>query len=149
MPSQHSAMTPDLFKRCRGKMFKKLIGAAAMAALAYAVVPASGAKTAGCSGENLEKTEATTEAMADGAGKVTAHKEIRLAQEALLGEKMGACAMHLAKAMQAGGMNQASYQGSMNQVPAETTAQAPNQTQWNWKPIKPLGCKSRYAAAMR
>lgn len=118
-------------------MFKKLLGAATLAVVACAVVPAYAAKLTGCSGENLERTESTTEAMADGAGKVTAHKEIALAQEALLGEKMGACAMHLAKAMQAGGMNQASYQGSMNQVPAETTAQAPNQTQWNWKPIKP------------
>ena len=50
-------------------MLKKLIGAAAMAAVAYAVVPASAAKTAGCSGENLEKTESAIEAMADGAGK--------------------------------------------------------------------------------
>jgi hypothetical protein len=130
-------MTPNLFNRCRGKMFKKLIGAAAMAALAYAVVPASGAKTAGCSGENLEKTEATTEAMADGAGKIAAQKEIAHAQEALLDGKMDACAMHLSRAMHAGTMNQASYGDTMNQVPAETTPQAPAQSQWQWRPIKP------------
>jgi hypothetical protein len=84
-------------------MLKKLLGAAAMAAVACAVVPAQAAKTmAGCSGANLEKTETTIEAMADGDGKIMAQKEIALAQEALLSGKMGACSMHLSKAMQAG-----------------------------------------------
>jgi hypothetical protein len=50
---------------------------------------------------------------------------------------MGACAMHLSRAMHAGTMNQASYGDTMNQVPAETTPQAPAQSQWQWKPIKP------------
>jgi hypothetical protein len=120
-------------------MFKKLIGAATMAAVACAVVPAHAAKLTGCSGENLERTESATETMADGAAKITAQKEIALAQEALLGEKMGACAMHLTKAMHAGTMNQAPYEGAMNQAPAETAPQAPHQSQsqWNWKPVKP------------
>jgi cytochrome c oxidase assembly protein Cox11 len=118
-------------------MFKKLLGAAAMAAVAYAVVPAYAAKMAGCSGENLEKTESATEAMADGAGKIAAQKEVAQANEALLGGKMGACAMHLSRAMHAGTMNQAPYEGTMNQAPAETTTQAPYQSQWSWKPIKP------------
>jgi len=109
-------------------MLKKLLGAAAMAAVAYAVVPASPAKTAGCSGENLQKIESATEAMADGAGKIAAQKEVAQAQEALLGGKMGACAMHLSRAMQAGTMNHASYGGMMNQ--------APYQSQWQWKPIQ-------------
>jgi hypothetical protein len=82
-------------------MLNKLIGAAAMAAVVYSTVPASAAKLAGCSGENLTKTEATIEAMADGEGKSTAQKEVALAQTAMLDGKMGACAMHLGKAMHA------------------------------------------------
>jgi hypothetical protein len=80
-------------------MINKLLGAAAMAAIAYAVVPASAAKMAGCSGENLSKAESMIEAMADGEGKFAAQKEIAQAQDAMLGGKMGACAMHLTKAM--------------------------------------------------
>jgi len=84
-------------------MLKKLIGAAAIAAIAYAVVPANAAKvTAGCSGENLSKAESMIEAMTDGEGKFTAQKEIAQAQDAMLGGKMGACAMHLTKAMHVG-----------------------------------------------
>jgi hypothetical protein len=41
-------------------MLRKLLGAAAMAAVAFAVVPASASKVAGCSGENLEKAESST-----------------------------------------------------------------------------------------
>jgi hypothetical protein len=129
MRAQHSAMTlGSVQKNVEENMLKKLLGAAAMAAVAYAVVPASGAKTAGCSGENLEMTESATEAMTNGAGKTTAQKEIAQAQEALLGGKMDACAMHLSRAMHAGAMNQAA---------SGTTTQAPSQSQWQWKPIKP------------
>ena len=85
-------------------MLNKLLGAAAMAAVAFAVVPADAGKAAGCSGGNLTKTESMVEAMADGEGKIAAQKEIALAQDAMLGGKMGACAMHLSKAMHAGGM---------------------------------------------
>jgi hypothetical protein len=84
-------------------MLKRLIGAAAIAAIAYAVVPANAAKvSAGCSGENLSKTESMIEAMADGEGKITAQKEVAQAQDAMLSGKMGACAAHLTKAMHAG-----------------------------------------------
>ena len=58
------------------------------------------------------------------------------AQEALLGGKMGACAMHLSRAMHAGTMNQAPYGGTMNQAPDETTTQPPYQSQGQWKPIQ-------------
>ena len=52
-------------------MLNKLLAAAAMAAIAYAVVPANAAHvSAGCSGANLTKTEASIEAMADGEGKI-------------------------------------------------------------------------------
>jgi hypothetical protein len=84
-------------------MFNKLLAAAAMAAIAYAVVPANAARvSAGCSGENLAKTESMIEAMADGDSKFTAQKEIALAQDSMLSGKMGACGMHLSKAMHAG-----------------------------------------------
>jgi hypothetical protein len=83
-------------------MLKKLLGAAAMAAVACAVVPAHAAKVGGgCSSDNLAKTESTIDTMADGESKLTAQKEVALAQEALLGGKMGACSMHLSKAMHA------------------------------------------------
>ena len=73
-----------------------------MAAVAYAVVPASAAKMAGCSGENLSKTESMIDSMADGEGKIAAQKEVAQAQDALLSGKMGACASHLTKAMHVG-----------------------------------------------
>ena len=75
-----------------------------MVAIAYAAVPASAAKMAGCSGENLSKTESMIEAMADGEGKMAAQKEIAQAQDAMLNGKMGACAAHLSKAMHDTGM---------------------------------------------
>jgi len=84
-------------------MINKLLGAAAMAAVAFAIVPASAAKMGGCSGENLSKTESMIEAMADGEGKMVAQKEIAQAQDAMLSGKMGACAAHLSKAMHVGG----------------------------------------------
>ena len=84
-------------------MLHKLLAAAAMAAIAYAVVPANAAKpSAGCSGPNLTQTETMVEAMADGEGKFAAQKEIAMAQDAMLSGKMGACGMHLSKAMHAG-----------------------------------------------
>lgn len=83
-------------------MINKLLGAAAIAAVAYAVFPANAAKMAGCISENLSKTETAIEAMADGEGKIMAQKEVAQAQDAMLNGKMGACAAHLTKAMQAG-----------------------------------------------
>jgi RNase P/RNase MRP subunit p29 len=80
-------------------MINKLLGAAAMVAVAFAVVPASAAHMGGCSGENLAKTESTVEVMADGEGKIVAQKEIAMAQTAMLDGKMGVCGMHLNKAM--------------------------------------------------
>jgi len=83
-------------------MLKKLLGAAAMAAVAYAVVPAHAAKMGGgCSSANLTKTEATIDTMVDGDNKIMAQKEIAMAQDAMLNGKMGACGMHLSKAMHA------------------------------------------------
>ena len=86
-------------------MLNKLFAAAAMAAIAYAVVPASAAKmSAGCSSANLGKIESSVEAMADGDGKIAAQKEVALAQDSMLNGKMGACGMHLGKAMHDAGM---------------------------------------------
>jgi len=82
-------------------MIKMLLGAAAMATVAYSVVPVQAAKMSGggCSGANLAKTETMIETMADGKSKRTAQKEISAAQAAMLSGKMGACGMHLSKAM--------------------------------------------------
>jgi hypothetical protein len=86
-------------------MLNKLLAAAAMAAIAYAVVPANAARmNAGCSGTSLTKTESSIEAMADGEGKIAAQKEVALAQDAMLNGKMATCGMHLSKAMQDAGM---------------------------------------------
>jgi hypothetical protein len=85
-------------------MINKLLGAAAMAAVILAVAPASAAKiakVAGCSGPNLEKAQTTLDAIPDGDSKLAAEKEIVQAQDALLAGKMGVCAVHLSKAMQA------------------------------------------------
>ena len=84
-------------------MLNKLLAAAAIAAIAYAVAPANAARIgAGCSGPNLEKTETAIEAMADGEGKIAAQKEIAMAQDAMLSGKMGAYGTHLSKAAQIG-----------------------------------------------
>ena len=85
-------------------MLNKLLGAAAMAAVALVVVPAHAAKMAavGCSGDSQMKAEATVDSMADGDGKIMAQKEMAMAQEAMLSGKMGACGMHLTKAMHVG-----------------------------------------------
>jgi hypothetical protein len=97
-------MAPGLRKKQKmeSNMLNKLLVAAAMAAVAYATCPANAAKvSAGCSGGNLTKAESQIEAMADGEGKMVAQKEVAAAQEAMLNGKMGACAAHLGKAMQA------------------------------------------------
>jgi hypothetical protein len=84
-------------------MIKTIIGAAAMAAVTLAVVPAQAAKMGvGCSSANLTKTETAIEAMADGDSKWAAEKEMAAAQDAMLNGKWGACGMHLSKAAQAG-----------------------------------------------
>jgi hypothetical protein len=81
-------------------MINKLLGAAAMAAVILAVAPASAAKMmGGCSGDNMMKTENMVEAMADGPSKDIGRKEITDAQTAMLDGKMGACGMHINKAM--------------------------------------------------
>jgi hypothetical protein len=84
-------------------MLNKILAATAVAVLAYAVSPADAARMkAGCSGDNMGKTETMIETMADGEGKIAAQKEIAAAQDAMLNGKAGACAAHLSKAMQAG-----------------------------------------------
>ena len=117
-------------------MLRKLLGVAAMAASAYAFVPAHAAHFGiGCSGDNLARTEGAVEVMADGPAKFMAQREIAQAQDAMLNGKMSGCAMHLGRAMQAGSQAQASYASTMAQAPAEATPQAPSQPQWGWKPM--------------
>jgi hypothetical protein len=94
----------SVFKwKWKSNMLNKLLGAAAMAAVTFAVVPAHAAKMGGgCSSANLTKTETMIEGITDGDGKMMAQKELSAAQDAMLGGKMGACGMHLSKAMHAG-----------------------------------------------
>ncbi len=132
-------------------MLRKLLGAAAMAATAYAFVPAYAAHHhaahvgVGCSGDNFAKAEGGVEAMADGPGKFVAEREIAQAQDAMLSGKIGGCAMHLGRAMQAESTAQAPYPGTMFPAPfagtalqpsAEATQAPPPQPQGNWQPMK-------------
>ena len=110
-------------------MLRKLLGAAAMAATAYAFVPAYAAHLhvgVGCSGENLAKAEGGVDMMADGPGKLMAEREIALAQDAMLSGKMSGCAMHLGQAMRV----------EMTEAPAGPTQQALSQPTWGWKPME-------------
>lgn len=133
-------------------MLRKLLGAAAMAAAAYAVVPAHAAHVhhaaqvgVGCSGDNFAKAEGGVETMADGPAKFTAEREIAQAQDAMLSGAMSGCSMHLGRAMRAESAGQAPYPGTMApapfvstavQAPVETTQQAQPQTPFNWAPMK-------------
>ena len=140
-------------------MLRMLLGAAAMAATAYAVVPAHARPVhhaahhihhaahmgVGCSGDNFAKAEGGVETMADGPAKFMAEREIAQAQDAMLSEKMSGCAMHLSRALRAESVPQTPYPGTMGpapfastavQAPAETTQEAPQQPQFNWAPMK-------------
>jgi hypothetical protein len=100
---QIPAMMPDCFEG-ESNMVKKLLGAAAMVAVVFAVVPASAAKMAGCSGDNMMNVENQVEALADGDVKNVARKEIVSAQTEMLAGHMGACGSHLSKAAHASAM---------------------------------------------
>ena len=82
-------------------MIRRLLGAAAFAAVVLALAPAQAARLQACNPANLSKTEAVIETMADGDVKWVAFKEMADAQTALLDGKMSACAAHLTKASQA------------------------------------------------
>ena len=131
-------------------MLRMLLGAAAMAATAYAVaVPAHARHVhhathigVGCSGDNFAKAEGAVDTMADGPAKFTAEREIAQAQDAMLSDRTGACAMHLGQALRAESVAQTSYPGTMApfastaaQAPAVTTQEAPQQPQFNWTPM--------------
>jgi hypothetical protein len=86
-------------KRKGNNMLKKLLGVAAVAAVAFAVSPAQAAHMGvGCNGASFAKTESAIETMADGGHKLVAQKEIAAAQDAMLSGK-GSCAGHLSRAM--------------------------------------------------
>jgi hypothetical protein len=132
-------------------MLKKLLGAAAVAAGAFAFVPAQAAHVhhparigVACSGDNFAKAEGTVETMADGPAKFMAEREIAEAQDAMLSGKMGGCAVHLSQALRDESMTQTSYPemtpapfaNTAMQAPAETTQGPPQQPQFNWTPMK-------------
>jgi hypothetical protein len=122
-------------------MLRKLLGAAAMAATAYAFVPAVHAGHVhhaahvgvGCSGDNFAKAEGEVETMADGPAKFLAEREIAQAQDAMLSGQMSGCAMHLGRALRAESVAQTAYPGTMGPAPFATTAAQP---QFNWTPLK-------------
>jgi hypothetical protein len=127
-------------------MLRKLLGAAAMAATAYAFVPAYAAHVhagVGCSSENLAKAEGGVETMADGPGKFAAEREIAQAQEAMLSGKISGCAMHLSRAMRSemaqapspGTMAPAPFANPVAQTPAQPIQQTGSQPQWGWEPL--------------
>jgi hypothetical protein len=134
-------------------MVKKLLGAAAMAAVVCAFTPAHAARVGiACSGDNLAKAEGNVETMADGPAKFTAEREIAQAQDAMLSGKMGGCAMHLGRAMRAsavapdyyqGTPGQSPYAGTMAQFPdaapasGQPVGQAPSPTRPGWQPLQP------------
>ena len=127
-------------------MLRKLLGAAAMAASAYAFVPAHAAHihhaarvAVGCSGDNFAKAEGGVETIADGPGKFMAEREIAQAQDAMLSGRVSECAMHLGRAIRAESVVQTPYPGPMApapfastaaQAPAEATQEAPQQQHW-------------------
>jgi hypothetical protein len=133
-------------------MLRKLLGAAAMAASAYAFVPAHAAHVhhavpvgVGCSGDNFAKAEGGVETMADSPAKFMAEREIAQAQDAMLSGQMSGCAMHLGRALRAESTAQTPYPETMApapfastaaQAPAETMQGAPQQPQFNWTPMK-------------
>jgi hypothetical protein len=125
-------------------MLKKLLGAAAMAAVACAfAVPAHAGHVhhaahvgVGCSGDNFAKAEGGVETMADGPAKFMAEREIAQAQDAMLGGKMSGCAMHLGRALDAENVAHVPYPETMAPAPFATTQEAPAQPQWNWTPLK-------------
>jgi len=84
-------------------IFKHLVlPAAAIAAIAFTALPTSAAKmhAAGCSSDNIAKAEAVVDAMPDtDANKQMGFKEMTNANEALVGGKMGECAVHLNKVL--------------------------------------------------
>ena len=127
-------------------MLRKLLGAAAMAASAFAFVPAHAAHVhharvhhavhvgVGCSGDNFAKAEGGVETMADTPAKFMAEREIAQAQDAMLGGQMSGCAMHLSRALDAENVAHAPYPETMAPAPLATTQEAP--PQWNWTPLK-------------
>jgi hypothetical protein len=145
-------MTPDCKTKKGRTMLRKLLGAAAMAASAYAFVPAHAAHVhhaarvgIGCSGDNFAKAEGGVETMADVPAKFMAQREIAQAQDAMLSGNMSGCAMHLGQALRDESVAQTPYPGMMApapfastaaQAPAETAQGAPQQPQWNWAPMK-------------
>jgi hypothetical protein len=132
-------------------MLKKLLGAAAMAASAYAFVPAHAAHVhhaarvgIGCSGDNFAKAEGGVETMADVTAKFMAQREIAQAQDAMLSGNMSGCATHLGQALRDESVAQTPYPGTMApapfattavQAPAETMQGPPQQPQFNWTPM--------------
>jgi hypothetical protein len=134
-------MKPKLALQKKENTVEKLLGAAAIAAVALAVGPAQAAKVvAGCSGPNLEKTETAIDAMADGEGKRAAEREVAVARDSMVNGNRRGCTVHLSRAMhdiQAQAPYPEAPANSFARAPGDTQGQAPAQNQWGWEPLKP------------
>jgi hypothetical protein len=75
-----------------------------MAAVVFAIAPASAARMTGCGGDNMMKVESAIESMPDGDAKWQSYKEMTAAQAAMLDGHMAACSAHLSKAAHMGTM---------------------------------------------
>jgi hypothetical protein len=149
--SSGPAMLPDRKKQKGRTMLKKLLGAAAMAATAFAFVPAQAAHHhvahvvgVGCSGDNFAKAEGEVEVMADSPNKFMAEREIAEAQDAMLSGKVAGCSMHLSQALR-DESSPSPYQGMMTpgpfvntgaQAQTEPAPEASSQRPSNWTPMK-------------
>jgi len=130
-------------------MVNKLLGAAAIAATAYAFVPAHAAGP-GCSGADQAKAQGQVQSMADGPAKFAAEGEIARAQTAYLAGHMSQCAVHLANAMSASAAPspyaeayaQAPYPGPYAEEPGPYAAAPPYPGPYAQEP--PQGAPYRY-----
>jgi hypothetical protein len=144
-------MMPDCQNKKGRTMLRKLPSVAAMAASAFAFMPAQAAHVhhaahvgVACSGDNFAKAEGKIETMADSSAKFMAEREIAQAQDAMLTGKMGGCAMHLSQVLRDESMTQTPYPematapfaNTAVQAPAETMQGPPQQPQFNWSPMK-------------
>jgi hypothetical protein len=133
-------------------MLKKLLGAAAMAATAYAFVPAQ-RRTSITPRASVSDVAATTSLKRKAGSRLwptarrsfVAEREIAQAQDAMLSGIMSGCSMHLSRALRAESVAQTPYRGRWawlrSQVqprtaPALTTQGAPPQPQFNWTPLQ-------------
>lgn len=83
-------------------MTKGILTVAAVAAVLFAVAPASAKMK--CTEANMAKMNDMMMKMPDGENKAMCMKEMTMAQDSMGMKKMGDCSMHMSKAMKMGMM---------------------------------------------